>query len=426
MTCHNCHAECKRFGKDRKGNQRFRCRQCSKTFLEPRKKPLEGMYTPMEEAEQVLKMLVEGCSIRSIERITQVHRDTIMKLLVLAGQRCERLFEEKLTGLTVQDVQCDEIWAFVGMKEKTKGPKLAHVTTLGDAYTFVAIERFSKLVIAWHLGRRTARDTLAFTEKIREATKSRFQITTDGFSPYNDAVEYSLGMRVDFAQLVKLYTVPREGEQRYSPPEVSEAVPIPRLGHPDPDRICTSHVERQNLTMRMQIRRLTRLTNAFSKKWENLKAALALHFCVLQLLPDSWLPPDDARDGSGDCRSRLEFGRIAGVNCIYRLVIHGNVPADLSSEYEFENPCDAAAALAHLRAKLPETKILIFREHVEISEAQLATEKKSYEIQLVRRDESTLSQTYRPARTGDGDMGASADGAHGVWKPKNPVDRYDE
>jgi IS1 family transposase len=133
-------------------------------------------------------------------------------------------------------------------------------------------------VVAWHLGRRTSADTLKFTEKIRKATVSHFQITTDGFTPYRDAVEYSLGMRCDFAQLVKVNASPREGQQRYSPAEIVEAVPVSRIGKPDPKLICTSHVERQNLTMRMQIRRLTRLTNAFSKKWSNLKAALALHF----------------------------------------------------------------------------------------------------------------------------------------------------
>ena len=153
----------------------------------------------------------------------------------------------------------------------------------GDVYCFVAFERNSKLVISWHLGRRTARDTVAFTEKINEATQGRFQITTDGFRPHVDAVHYSLGTRVDFAQLVKVYAAPRDGEQRYSPAEVVDVVPLPRWGQPKLNRIYTSHVERQKLTMRMHIRRLTRLTNAFSKKWENLKAALALHFAWYNL-----------------------------------------------------------------------------------------------------------------------------------------------
>jgi IS1 family transposase len=142
----------------------------------------------------------------------------------------------------------------------------------------VGIERHTKLVLAWHLGRRNAPDTHAFVEKLDVATSGHFQITTDGFAAYPEAIHLNLGTRVSFAQLIKVYASPRDGEQRYSPPEVINAIPVPRFGRPDRQRISTSHVERQNLTMRMCIRRLTRLTNAFSRKWENLKAALALYF----------------------------------------------------------------------------------------------------------------------------------------------------
>jgi IS1 family transposase len=201
-------------------------------------------------------------------------------LLVLAGEKCERLLNEKIKSVPVHDVQADEMRGYVGMKEKTKKRQGKDADTLGDAYTFVAIERNTKLVIAWHLGRRNVRDTVAFTEKIYEATSGRFQLSTDGFAAYPDAVAYSLGTRVDFAQLVKVYAQPESGggERRYSPAVVVKAMPVPQWGNPDPERISTSHVERQNLTMRMMMRRLTRLTNAFSKKWENLRAALALHF----------------------------------------------------------------------------------------------------------------------------------------------------
>ena len=148
----------------------------------------------------------------------------------------------------------------------------------------MAIERTSKLILAWHLGRRTAEDTELFTEKLDQATSGRFQLTTDGFAAYPDAVHYSLGTRVDFAQLVKVYAAPRDPDERYSPASVVNAVPVPRWGTLDPQSICTSHVERQNLTMRMQLRRLTRLTNAFSKKWENLKVALAVYFAHYNFL----------------------------------------------------------------------------------------------------------------------------------------------
>jgi transposase-like protein/IS1 family transposase len=274
MTCHNCRTQCQKFGKDRKGNQRFRCCQCYKTYSE-RPERLEGTYVPPEEITNILRLLVEGMSVRSIERITGIHRDTILNVLVLAGERCERLLERMVNGLPVRDVQCDEIWGFVGCKEKRN---VNGDPTLGDAYCFVAIERNTKLVLAWHLGRRTERDTVAFTEKVNDATQGHFQITTDGFRPYVDAVHMCLGTRVDFAQLIKVYSSPRDGEQRYSPAEAVDAVPLPRWGQPKLSRICTRHVERQNLSIRMGMRRMTRLTNAFSKEWENLKAAYALWF----------------------------------------------------------------------------------------------------------------------------------------------------
>jgi IS1 family transposase len=233
------------------------------------------MYTSPEKVEAVITLLVEGCSIRSIQRVTGVDQNTIMKILVLAGDRSQRLLEAKCHNIPVADVQCDEVWGFVGCKEK-------HNRTgnleLGDAYCFVAFERASKLVLTWHLGRRTIHDAEAFVEKLNEATSGKFQVTTDAFPAYFNPIHMSLGTRVDYAQLIKIYQSPTDEQHRYSPPQVIEAIAKPVWGHPDPDRICTSHVERQNLTMRMQIRRLTRLTNAFSKKRANLWAALALYF----------------------------------------------------------------------------------------------------------------------------------------------------
>jgi transposase-like protein/IS1 family transposase len=275
MTCHNCNSRCKKFGKHRNGLQRFRCKQCRKTFTEDHATPLGGMYTRLEDATKVIELLTEGCSVSTVERVTGIHHTTILSLLVLVGDKCERLLESRINNLPVSDVQCDEIWGFVGCKEKNN---VSGSSLRGDAYCFVAIERNTKLVLTWHLGRRSSRDTFAFTEKINEATQGQFQITTDGFKPYVDAVQTSLGTRVDFAQLIKVYSSPRDGEVRYSPAEVVDAVPVPVWGEPKLNRICTSHVERQNLSIRMGMRRMTRLTNAFSKKWENLKAAYAVWF----------------------------------------------------------------------------------------------------------------------------------------------------
>ncbi len=187
---------------------------------------------------------------------------------------------ERIKGVAVKDVEADEIWGFVGMKKITRLRKGITSSEVGDTFAFVGIERNTKLVLAWHLGDRDTVITEAFTEKLNRATSGRFQLTTDGLATYPDAISYSLGTRVDYAQLIKVYGKDRdpEGEQKYSPPEVVDTVTKPLIGMPDPRRICTSIVERSNLSIRTSVRRLTRLTNVFSTKWENLKAMLALYF----------------------------------------------------------------------------------------------------------------------------------------------------
>ena len=220
MNCPTCNQPARKFGRHRNGLQRHRCEACKKTFTEPHERPLGEMNLAEEKAISVLQHLVEGCSVRTTSRITGVHPRTILNLLSLAGEKCEKLMAERIHGLRVKDVQCDEMWGYVGMKEKTKARHGREETTIGDAYTFVAIERHSKLVLAWHLGRRAERDTVAFTEKLAAATEGSFQVTTDGFAPYRDAIVLSLGAQgVDFAQLVKLYASNSESETRYSPAE---------------------------------------------------------------------------------------------------------------------------------------------------------------------------------------------------------------
>ncbi|MDX2042022.1 MAG: IS1 family transposase [Acidobacteriota bacterium] len=280
MNCTICQSEkTKKFGKDRNGNQRFRCLDCKKTFQQEREKPLGEMTLAIEKAIMVLRHLVEGCSIRTTERLTGVHRDTILSLLETVGEKCIRVSEEMIQNIRVSEVQCDEIWGFVKMKQKRANKLgLENDATVGDAWCFVAFERHTKLVLAWHLGRRTVTDTEIFTEKLNQATAGNFEIYTDGFSAYRDAISLSLGTRVDFAQIIKIYGKPEGEDHRYSPPQVTEIKKTAVIGQPDLEKAGTSHVERQNLTIRMSNRRMTRLTNAFSKKHANLNYSYAIHF----------------------------------------------------------------------------------------------------------------------------------------------------
>jgi IS1 family transposase len=232
---------------------------------------------PFDQQVRVTGALTEGCSIRSVERLTDTHRDTIMRLGVRIGVRCQRLHDMMMRNLQVATIELDEQWAFIGKKQK-------HVTDsdspeLGDCYLFTAIAATQKAVLSYAVGKRNAETTEQFMNDLRSRIVNRPQITADGFAPYVPAIDLAFADQVDFGQLVKIYqTTPgNEAAVRYSPGTVTSIVKTPVFGNPDPDLISTSFVERFNLNTRMAVRRFTRLTNAFSKKLANHKAAIALY-----------------------------------------------------------------------------------------------------------------------------------------------------
>jgi len=234
-----------------------------------------------EKELAIVSALVEGVSIRSIERMTGVHRDTIMRLLNRVGERCSRLLDQHMVGFHSRSLQVDEIWTFCKKKEQRLTGAEENNPELGDQYAFVAIDADTKLVPMFTVGKRDSENAHQFMQELRVRLNGngRIQLTTDGFRAYLTAVESAFGGDVDYAQLVKVYGAENPGPGRYSPPRVTETVSTTINGNPDPRHVSTSYVERQNLTMRMQMRRFTRLTNAFSKSLRNLKDALALHFC---------------------------------------------------------------------------------------------------------------------------------------------------
>ena len=282
MTCHNCVVECKKAGKRSDGLQRYRCAQCGKTFSDRKEFGWTGHKQAVNDTRAflALAMIAEGNSINSAKRISGLDKKTIMNLLMIAGAKCEMLLAEKIRNVPVNDVQADEIWSFVGKKEANTqyGDRYDAV---GDAWCFIGIERTTKMVLAFELGKRTVASATRFISKLANATDpdQRFQLTTDGLKAYPYPIGNILGDRVDYAQLIKIYkyTEP-EAARRYSPAKFAESFSTPVYGNPDEERICTSHVERQNGSLRQWCKRLTRLTYAFSKKWEHHRAALAFHF----------------------------------------------------------------------------------------------------------------------------------------------------
>lgn len=233
---------------------------------------------PIEKQTVIVSMLAEGNSIRSIERMTGIHRDTIMRLGVRVGEGCKRLMDEKLRNLNCARVEVDEIWGFIGMKQRTAAMKKAGPGN-GDVWTWIALDAETKLVPSFAVGGRDQVMADAFIEDLASRLTHRVQITTDALAAYQGAIEKAFGTDADYGTIVKTFTSGDvEEARRYSPPRVIAVERNVVSGSPDTKYISTSYVEKQNHTLRMHCRRLSRLTNAFSKKLENFKAAIALHF----------------------------------------------------------------------------------------------------------------------------------------------------
>lgn len=227
---------------------------------------------------QIIAALVEGNSIRATCRMTGAAKGTVLKLLADVGQACAEYQDKTLTNLPCKRVQCDEIWSFCYAKDKNVPEDKKGQFGYGDVWTFTALCADSKVVPTWRIGSRNIETATEFMQDLAGRMKNRIQLTTDGHRMYLDAVDNAFGSEVDFSQLIKLYGNEVEKEVRYSPAQCTGAKKARITGKPDLDHVSTSYVERQNLTMRMTMRRFTRITNAFSKKLENLAHAVALHF----------------------------------------------------------------------------------------------------------------------------------------------------
>ena len=238
---------------------------------------------PTEKKVAVVSALCEGASIRGVERMLSVNRNTIMNLGLRMGQACKSILDSKMRGLSCTQIQVDEAWGFIGAKRKVAD----RVGAYGDVWTFISLDRQTKLVPSFICGKRDTYHARAFMDDLASRLTYRPQISSDALHAYREAVEYGFGAEADYGQIVKTYTLVnlnKDAASRYSPAEVVKTEKTIVQGLPDVRLISTSHVEKQNHTLRMHCRRLSRLTNAFSRKFENFEAAIALHFAYYNLI----------------------------------------------------------------------------------------------------------------------------------------------
>ncbi len=286
MNCPFCESENQKVHQ-RNGhayNTIYRCLGCNRCFSGRRFSPYADLKLRPEKVVSVLHSLCEGCSVRATERLVGVHRDTVLRMLVMAGERSQVVLDRYVRNLRPRYVQADELWTFVHTKEKHKDHD--DPTEWGDTYIWLALDSDTKLIISHLVGKRDATSASIFVDDLSRRIHPmwRCQFTSDGFRPYIEAVESAFGSDIDFAQLIKVYGRPdNAGPDWYGPGKVIETVPTPISGEPDLERISTSHIERANLSFRTQLRRFTRLALGFSKSLDNLKAAVTLYVAYYNL-----------------------------------------------------------------------------------------------------------------------------------------------
>lgn len=277
-TCRCCGGDTKRRGFYRNKNfnvQRFECLKCGTTFSE--KQPLDNIRVDFNKALQVIHLLVEGTGIRACERLTGLNRRTVLGILKTAGEKCARLLDEKIRNVEIESAQVDELYSYVFCLEKNNEFKSPEI---GEQYTFLAVDRTSKLILSSHTGKRDLPNTEIFMRDLRKRVKNACQLTTDAFAPYPSAVSSAFGLNVHYAQETKVFAesfpIPKRMRKLHRPEGCIGVKRRIRIGNPNPTLISTSHVERTNLSVRLFNRRFTRLTMGYSKKLENLRLAIAL------------------------------------------------------------------------------------------------------------------------------------------------------
>ena len=312
MTCIRCkHEACKRFGTyGRRKIQRWRCQECKATFSTPQPK-IGAHYTDLDRAAKIITLMLEGMSIRAIERFTGVHRDTILSLMRTASEKARQVLNMKIQHIAPKYVQMDEMWGFIHTREPNLNE--GDPEEWGSTMVWLALDSETKLIITHHIGSRNGVSAHAFISDLRARTDGRYQVSSDQYNGYVGAMREHFGQNVDFGQLHKIYGRINT-DSWYGGGQVIGAIPHIKIGRPEWSRISTSHVERTNLSVRMHLRRFTRLTNAHSKTLANMQAAVTLYIAFYNFCRTNQAVKRTPAMAAGISGSPVDYGRIAGSN----------------------------------------------------------------------------------------------------------------